>query len=107
MFPRLGHHGFIGGNDKHDEIDAANAGKHVLDETFVSGHVDEPDTGAVVQIQVGKSDVDGDPAFLLFLEPIGIDAGERPYQCGLAVIDVAGRPGDDISHFKPCRQRRS
>ena len=31
----------VGGDDEQDEIDAADAGEHVLDEALVSGDVDE------------------------------------------------------------------
>ena len=43
---------------------------------------------------VGKTDVDGNAARLFFRQAVGVDAGERLDQRGLAVVDVAGG-GDD------------
>ena len=34
-------HRLVGGDHQHDEVDAADAGEHVLDEPLVSRHVDE------------------------------------------------------------------
>ncbi len=45
-----------------------------------------------------KADVDGDAAALLFFETIGIDAGERFDQRGLAVVDVTCGADDDGLH---------
>ena len=50
------------------------------------------------RFEVGKADVDGDAAPLLFFEAIGIDAGERFDQRGLAVVDVPGGADDDGLH---------
>ena len=61
------------------------------------------------QLQVGEAEVDGDAAALLFLEAVGVDAGERLHQRGLAVIDMPGRAGDDVLHgpaFMLLRARR-
>jgi len=51
----------------------------------------------VAEIQVRKAEVDADPALLLFLEAIGVDAGERPDQRGLAVVDVTGGSQDELA----------
>ena len=45
----LRHHRFVGGDDQHHGVDAADAGQHVLDEPLVARHVDEPDRRLVVQ----------------------------------------------------------
>ena len=37
---------------------------------------------------VGEAEVDGDAAFLLFLQAIGVDAGQRLDQRGLAMVDM-------------------
>ena len=93
---------FIGRDDEQDEIDAADAGEHVAHEALVSRDVDETEAQVFVvcrlQIQVRKADVDGDAAALLFFETIGIDAGERFDQRGLAVVDVTGGADDDGLH---------
>ena len=44
-----------------------------------------------VRSQVREAEVDGDAAALLFLQAVGVDAGERPDERGLAVVDVARR----------------
>ena len=50
------------------------------------------------KVQVGEAEVDGDAAALLFLEAVGVDAGEGLDQRGLAVVDVAGGADDDGFH---------
>ena len=49
---------------------------------------------------VREAELDGDAAFLLFLQAIGIDAGERVHERALAVIDVAGGADDDVGHAR-------
>ena len=41
VLARLRHHGFVGRDDQHDQVDAAGAGQHVLDEALVARDVDE------------------------------------------------------------------
>ena len=53
---------------------------------------------SAVDLEVREPEVDGDPALLLFLQPVGIDAGQRAHERALAVIDVAGRADDDGTH---------
>ena len=47
VLARLRHHRLVGRDDEHDEVDAADAGEHVLDEPLVPGHVDERDVDVV------------------------------------------------------------
>ncbi len=47
---------------------------------------------------MGEAEVDGDPALLLLVPAIAVDAGERLDQARLAVVDVAGGADDDPSH---------
>ena len=92
---------------RHDEqrrIDAGGAGQHVVHEALMTGHVDEAELAAVAEVAVGVAQVDGDAARLLLLEAIGIDAGQRLHQRGLAVIDMARRSDD---HDKGSSARRS
>ena len=60
-------------------------------------NVDEPHTGAVGKDEVGESEIDGDPAGLLFLETIGIGPGEGQDQPALAVVDVPRGADDDLA----------
>ena len=48
-----------------------NAGQHVLYETLMAGDIDETDLN-LAEIQIGKAEVNGDAAFLLFGESVGI-----------------------------------
>ena len=54
---------------------------------------------------VREAELDRDAARLLFLQAIGIDAGQRLDQRALAVIDVAGGADDDVSHRVLSRSR--
>ena len=85
-----------------DEIDAAGARDHGVHEFLVARHIDKAEHRAVRRRQIGEAEIDRYAARLLFLEAIGVDAGERAHQRGLAVIDVA-RGADD--HGCRLRQR--
>ena len=60
---------------------------------------------AVGQAQVGVPDVDRHAAPPLLRQPVGVDAGQRAQEGGLAVVDVAGRADDD-GHAGVGRPRR-
>ncbi len=94
MLARLRHDPVVGSDDEHDEIDAAGAGQHRAHQLLVAGHVDEAERVAVLVTLVGEAEVDRDAALLLLRQAIGVDAGERLDQRGLAVVDVP-RGGDD------------
>ena len=66
-------------------------------EPLVAGDVDEPDLDAVA-LEVGEAEVEGDAAPLLLRQPVAVDAGERPHQGGLAVVDVTGGADDERAH---------
>src|SRR5581483_2647711 len=72
----LGHDALVGGDDQHGEVYAADAGEHVGDEVLVAGDVDDADLGAGGQLEPGEAEVDGHAAVALFLEAVGLDAGE-------------------------------
>ena len=96
VLARLGHHAFVGGDHQQGDVDAADAGEHVVDEALVAGHVDDRHLDAVRQSQPGEAEIDGHAALLFFLEAVGVDAGQGPDERRLAVVDVAG--GADDSH---------
>ena len=82
---------------RHDEqrcIDAGGTGQHVVHEALMAGHVDEAQLAPVSQVAVGIAEIDGDAARLLFLQAIGIDAGQRFHQRGLAMVDMTGGADD-------------
>jgi hypothetical protein len=89
VFLRLRHRTVVGCHHQHHMVDASGAGEHVAHQLLVAGHVDEAENVAVGQLLVGEAQVDGDAAFLLFLQSVGIDAGQRLHQRGLAVVDVS------------------
>ena len=110
MLARLRHDRFVGRHDEDDEIDPADAGEHVLDEALVAGDVDEGEVGAVDDL-MREAEIDGDAARFLFLQPIGIGAGEREHERALAVVDVArGSDHDRLRRrhrLRPLRIARS
>ena len=94
MFAGLGHDAFVGGDDEEGEVDPTDAGKHVLDEAFVAGHVDKADGASGGQLAPGETEIDGQAARFLFGPAIGVDAGERLHEGALAVVDVSGGADD-------------
>ena len=102
MFAGLRLDGFIGSDDEQYEIDATDSGEHVANEALVAGDIDEAEAkgvaGRLGQVEVGKADVDGDAAALLFFQAIGVDAGKGFDQRGLTVVDVASCADDDGLH---------
>jgi hypothetical protein len=54
----------------------------------VAGDVDKGEVGAVDDL-MREAEIDGDAARFLFLQPIGIGAGEREHERAFAVVDVA------------------
>ena len=101
MLAGLRHHAFVGGDDQQGEVDAADAGQHVLDEALVAGHVDDAHLLAAGQLQPGEAEVDGHAPLLLLLEAVGVDARERLHEGRLAVVDVAGRADDAQRYLAP------
>jgi hypothetical protein len=88
VLARLRHRPVVGGHHEHHVVDAGGAGEHVADQLLVAGHVDETEHAAVGRRLVGEAEVDRDAARLFFLQPVGVDAGERLDQGGLAMVDV-------------------
>src|SRR5262249_31215183 len=106
--------GFVGGDDQKHKVHAAYAREHVADETLMAGDVDETEaqlgfisaaplhTIGSVELQVREAKIDCDPAALFLFQTVGINAGQRFDQRGLAMIDVTGRADDDGLHCS-CR----
>ena len=102
MLARLRHNGFVRRNDQHHEIDAADAGEHVLDKFFVAGNIDEPDAGVRIQCEVRETDIDRNAPLFLFFKAVGIDSGESFNQRRFTVIDVSGGSYDNVRHRSSC-----
>ena len=100
VLARLRHDRLVGRHDQHHEIDAADAGQHVLHEPLVAGHVDERE-GDVVDRLVREPEVDGDAARFFLFEPVGVGPGQCAHERALAVIDVSRGADDDGLHV-PC-----
>src|SRR6516164_6838784 len=80
----------IGGDDQQHPVDRQDTGQHVRQKTLMPWYVDKAELGAVGQPRIGEAAIDRQPAPLLLRQAIGVDAGQRLHQCGLAVIDMAG-----------------
>ncbi len=65
MFAGLRHDGIIRSNYQKRNVDANGTGQHILNEPFMPRHIDDAQL-EWLQIQMRKTDVDGDSA-LLFL----------------------------------------
>jgi hypothetical protein len=83
-----------GRDDENDEVDAADPGEHVLHEALVTGTSTKAKSVPVDGL-VRKAEIDRDAASFLFLQPIGISAGQRLDERALAVIDVPCGADDD------------
>jgi hypothetical protein len=71
MLARLRHHRLIGSDDEHGEVDTTGASQHVLDEALMTRDVDEGEVDAVA-CKVCETEIDCNPARLLFLQAVGI-----------------------------------
>ena len=69
----------------------------MFDESLVTGNIDDTKNCFVVYVKGGKSELDGYPTRLFFLEPVGVPAGQATDQFRLAVIDVPGSPKYETS----------
>ena len=79
----------IGGDDQQYSVDRQHAGEHVRQKALVPRHVDKAELGAVGQCRIGEAEIDRQPAPLFLRQTVGVDAGQRADQRGLAVIDMA------------------
>src|SRR5262245_12814475 len=98
MFTSLWHDRFIGGDDKHDEIDSTDSGKHVLDEALMARNVNKTNGGIGINREVREPQVDRDASFFFFFEAIGVDPGERLYERGFAMVDVSSSTYNNVRH---------
>jgi hypothetical protein len=89
VLARLWHHAVVGRHHEQRMVDAGRAGQHGVQQALVARHIDETQRHAVGRMQVRVAQFDGDAAPLLFGQPVGVHAGERAHQRGLAVVDVA------------------
>ena len=80
MFPRLGHHPFIGGYYQQGRVDASDPGEHVANKVLMARDIDNAEMFPIGQLQPREAQVDRHLPQLFLHEPIGVDSGERSYQ---------------------------
>src|SRR6185295_18696827 len=106
MLARLRLDPLVRRHDQEHGADPAEPGEGVVQEALVAGHVDESDL-QVALAQVGEAEIDRDAARLLLRPAVAIDAGERPDERGLAVVDVPGGPHHEAAHQRVARTSRA
>ena len=99
VLARLGHHRLIGCHHEQGKVNPAHAREHVVDEPLVPRNVYDADLAAVGKGHPREAEVDGQPALLLLLEAVRVDAGERVDERGLAVVDVSRR-SDNVQRVR-------
>src|SRR5262245_33173387 len=86
---RLGHDAVVSGNGEQSEVDTVRTREHVADEPLMPRNVDDARTTSVGQIEVRKTEIDGDTSFLLFFEAVRIFARQGFDQTRLSMINVS------------------
>ena len=86
MLPGLRHHALVRCDDEKGHVDPACPHEHILDETLVSGNVDDAYLGTGRQLEPGKPQLDRHAALLLFEQPVRIDPGQGLDQCRFTVV---------------------
>ena len=107
MLHRLRHEALVGGHHQHGQIDAASPRQHIADELFVAGDIHDARLRAVVKIQMGKAQLDGDAPLFFLQQTVGVDAGQSLDQHGLAVVHMARRADDHMLHFSASAAARA
>ena len=100
---RLRHEALVRRHDKDRKIDAARAGEHILDEFFMSRHIDDARLRAVVKVEVGKAQLDRNAALLFLDQPVGVNARERLDKKRLSVVYMARGADDNVFHLSASR----
>ena len=85
MFTGLGHDAVVSSDHKKNEIDAGRPCHHVFYETLMPWDVYNRDT----VLKLRETQVDGYLSGFFFRELVGVCAGERLYECGLAMVYMA------------------
>ena len=76
-----------------------DSGEHVLDEPFMTGYVDDAEAVAVGKVQGREPEVERDAALFLFLQAVGVRAGEGLDQGRFPVVDMSGSAENDVFHI--------
>ena len=102
MLTCLRHHAGVGRNHEQTEIDSARSDEHAAHEILVAGNIDHTNGADTIQLERGETQIDCDAAPLFFGQAIGVDSGQCFYECGLSVIDMAGRADDHAALHRSC-----
>ena len=86
MLTGLGHHPLVGSHYKESRIYPPDPGQHILDKVLMPRHIHDADPLTTGQGQPGKAQINGHLPFLLFFEPVWVDAGQCVDQCGFSVV---------------------
>ena len=98
VLARLRLHALVGGHDEQHGVDAARAGQHRCGRTARDRARRRRRARCRRPGTMREPELDRDAARLLFLQPVGIGAGQRFNERALAVIDVARGADDDGKH---------
>ena len=80
MFAGLGHDALVGGNNKHNHVNARRPGHHVFDKTLVPRHVHNAKALPAGKLHPGKAQFYGDTPAFFFLQPVAVYTRKRPYK---------------------------
>ena len=102
VFPGLGHDALVGGNHQCHQINPGGSGNHVLDKALMAGNIDNPQKSPGGQVEVRKTQLNGDASELFLLQAIGVNAGQSSNEGCLAMIDVSRGTQYDLLHAFSC-----
>ena len=88
----------VGRHNQQHGVHPGGARDHVAYEAFVPRNVHERQHALGRQLQIGETEIDRDASFLLLLEPVGMDPGQRLNERALAVVDVSGGAENEVTH---------
>jgi hypothetical protein len=89
VFTALGHDPLVSSDDEKHKVYAACAREHIFYKSFVAGDVYDANCEPVGVSKVCETQVNGDAALFLFLEPVRVYACQRLHKSALAVVDVS------------------
>ncbi len=96
MLVGLRHDAVVGGDDEDDHVHAMRAGDHVADKVHVARHIHYADDALVRQAAGGEAEINRQAALFLLGQCVGLTAGEKLDESGLAVVHVAGGAEHDV-----------
>ena len=105
--------GFIRRNHQQHQVNSTHARQHVAHKALMPRHVDKAQAQRLAsrrrQFQMRKADINRNAATLLFLQAVGINAGQRLYQRGFAVVDMPCCANDYGLHasIRPLKNKKS